>query len=115
MAEVFNDVAAIKLHVVYQLTTLLTIKDEMLGFTSGSISLDNDTNRVRATDWRVKYIWWNEKSLALTYDEVFYRFIILANANDDIALHLIEVLLRVRDMKVITSAGAANDNDEDVK
>ena len=100
LAEMFNDIAAIEIDVFHQLPAIVTIEDDVFVFTRRPATLDHHTNRVRRPDRRVRNIGRNKKRFPFPY-EMIHNAIALVDAHLDVAFELVEIFLRIDEMKIV--------------
>jgi len=113
LAEVFNDVAAVKIDVFDERPALLAVKDDVLVFAGWSPALHHNADSVGWTDGRVRHIWRDEEGFTFA-DEMIDDPVAFADAHLNVALELIEVLLGINEMKIVPGVWAFDDHDEKV-
>src|SRR6266481_420079 len=100
LAEMLDDVGAIKIDVFDQRPAVLTVKDHMFMFSRRTTPLDHDADGVRRTDRRMRNIRWNKEGFAFAH-EMIDDAVAFPDAHFDVAFELVEILLRVDEMKIV--------------
>ena len=113
LAEVFNDVAAVKIDVLDERAAFLAVKDDVLMFAGWSPALYHNADGVRRTHGGVRHIGRDEEGFTFA-DEMINDPVAFADAHFNVALELIEVLLRINEMKIIPGVWAFDDHDEKI-
>jgi len=113
LAKVVDDIGAIEVDVFNQGPAIVAVENDVLMFTGGPPSLDDQTHRVRRAHRGVRNIWRNEESLPFP-DQMIDDLVALADADFDVAFELIKVLLGVHLMKIVPRVRALNDHDKKI-
>ena len=113
LAEVLNDIGAIKMDVFHQRLAMLAVKDDMLGHALGPAFLHHHAQRIGWTHGRVGHIWWNEKGFTLTH-EMINDVIAFADPDLDVPLELVKKFLRINLVEVVSRVRSLDDHDEEV-
>lgn len=113
LAEVFNDVAAVKIDVLDERAAFLAVKDDVLMFAGWSPALHHNADSVGWTHGRVRHIWRDEEGFTFA-DEMIDDPVAFADAHFNVALELIEVLLGINEMKIVPGVWAFDDHDEKI-
>src|SRR5437773_5276121 len=100
LAEMLNDVRAIEVDVFHQCTAIFAVENNVFFFSRRAAPLNHHTDRVRRPLRRVRHIWWDEEGFAFS-DDMVHDAVAFADAHLNVALQLIEVLLRIDEMKII--------------
>jgi hypothetical protein len=109
LAKMVDDVFAIEVDVFHQCPTIFTVENDMLLFTRRTASLYNQTDRVWRALGRVGHIRRNEKRFALA-DNVINDSVAFPDTHLNVPFELIEVLLRIKEMKIVARFGAFVDH-----
>jgi hypothetical protein len=113
LAEVLDDVAAIEIDVFHHRPAIVAIEDDMFVFPWRTAAFDDDPDRVRRADGRVRDARRNEKRLSLA-NQVIHDPVALPDADFDVAFELKKIFLRIDQMKVVPGIWALDHHDEKV-
>src|SRR5207248_4754930 len=108
-----DDIRAIVMDIFHQGPTVLAIIDYVLVSSRWAASLDYDTNRIRRSLRRMRNVRGNEERLALVHD-VIDNAVALADAHLNVALELVEIFLRIDQMKIIPRIWSLDDHDKKI-
>src|SRR6266516_2955050 len=109
LAEMLDDIRAIEVNVFHQCAAIFTVENDVFLFSRWAAPLDYHTDCVRRSLRRMRNIWWNEECLAFS-DDVIHDAIAFASAHLNVALELVEVLLRIHKMKNVPGFGPLIDH-----
>ncbi len=109
LAEMLNDVRAIEVDVFHQCTAIFAVENNVFFFSGRAAPLDHDTDRVRRPLRRVRNIWRDEEGFAFS-DDMVHDAVAFADAHLNVALQLIEVLLRIDEMKIVPRVRPLDDH-----
>src|SRR5262249_47265105 len=113
LAEMLNNVRAIKMDVFYECTAIFAVENYVFFFSRRAASLDHDTNRVRRPLRRMRNIWRDKERFAFS-DNVIDDPVAFAGAHLDVAFELVEVLLGIDEMKIISRIRSLDDHHKKV-
>ena len=113
LAEMLHNITAIEINVFDQCPAIVAIENNVLMLSRRAATLDHDAQRVRRTHRSMRNIWRNKKRFAFAH-EVINDPIAFADAHFDVALQLVEILLRIDKMKIVPRVGALDDHHEKV-
>jgi hypothetical protein len=108
-----NDVHAIEMNVFHQRATIFTVENNMFFLARRATTLHYYADGIRRTLRGMRNVWRNEKRFALTHNMID-NAIAFANSHFNIALELIEILLRVDAMKIIPRIRPFDNHDEKI-
>src|SRR6266568_1125881 len=94
LAEMLNDVRAIKMDVFHQCPTIFAIENDVFFFSGWPPPLDDHTDRVRRPLRRMRHIWRDKEGFAFS-DNMVHDPVTFAGAHLNIPFQLVEVLLRI--------------------
>ena len=113
LAEVFDDVTAVKVNVFHQSTAFFAVKDYMLLFSGWPPPLDHNADRIRRPDWRMRDIRRNKESFTFTH-QMINDSIVFAYPYLDVAFELVKIFLRVDEMEIVPGVRPFNYHHEEV-
>ena len=95
-----DDVFAIEVDVFHQCATILAVENDVLLFARRAAPFHYQPDRVRRALRRMWHARWNEERFALA-NNVINNAIAFTDPHFDVALELVEILFRIRQMKII--------------
>jgi len=113
LAEVLDDIAAIEIDVFHDRPAIVTVEDDMFVFPRRTAAFDDDPNRVRRTNGRVRDVRRNKKRFPLV-NQVIHDLVVLPDADFDVAFELIKIFLGIDQMKVVPGVWPLDHHDEKV-
>src|SRR5437773_6116335 len=108
-----DDIGAVEVNIFDQRPAVLAVEDDVFFLSRRATTLDHDADRVRRSLGRMRNIWRNEKRFAFVHN-VIDDAIAFANAHFDVALELIEILLRIDQMKIVSRVRTLDDHHEKI-
>ena len=100
LAEVLDDVAAIEIDVFDERAAILAIKNHVLVLARRAATLDHHSDRIGRAHRSMRDVRRDKKGFALPH-EVIDDFSTFTGPHFDVALQLIEILLRVDEVKIV--------------
>ena len=79
----------------------------------GAASFDNNADRIRRTDGRVRHVRWNEERLAFA-DEVIDDLLPFPDPDFDIAFELVKIFFGIDEVEIVPGIRAFDDHDEEI-
>ena len=113
LAKMLDDICAVEVDVLYERSTIITIEDNVLFLSRRPPAFHHDADRFRRPLRRVRYIGWNEESFPFMNDMVHDR-VPLPDTHLDVAFELIEILLRIDDVKIVSRIWTRDHHHEEI-
>jgi hypothetical protein len=112
-AKMLDDVGAVKVDILHQRSTVIAVEDHMLFLSRRAAALDYDTDSIWWPLRRVRDIGRDEEGFAFV-DNVIHDLVALPDAHLDITFELIEILLRIDNMKIVARVWTRDHHDEKI-
>ena len=113
LAEVLDDVAAVEIDVFHQRAAIFAVKNDVLVLARRTATFDHHANRVRRAHGRMRNIRRDEECFAFAH-EMIDDAVAFADAHFDVALQLVEILLRIDEVKIVPRVRALDHHDEEI-
>ena len=108
-----DDIGTIEVNILHERSTVITVEDNMLLLSRWAAALDYHSNGIWWPLGRVRDVTRDEEGFALV-DNVIHDLVPLPDAYLDVAFELIEILLRIDEMKIVARVRTGNDHDEEI-
>jgi hypothetical protein len=108
-----DDIGTVKVKILHERSTVITVEDNMLLFSRWTAALDHYADGIWWPLGRMRHVGRDEEGFAFV-DNVIYDLVALPNAYLDVAFELIEILLRIYKMKIVARVWTSDDHDEEI-